>query len=215
MQEVIQQTRNDTMYYGNIPILIYHINYPSFYTTCNRAAAQAINEYYRQTAMRVEWYCRTALYSQALERVGYRPDNRPPFNSYTLDVNFKVTYNHGCITSLYIDTYAYLGGAHGETKRTSDTWDFSTGAHLRLIDMDLWSPESPYKLKEYIEQQIAERLKSNPGSYFDDYSSLLQTSFNPDSYYLLPGGYVIYFQQYEIAPYATGLPEFFYPAFSI
>lgn len=80
--------------------------------------------------------------------------------------------------------------------------------------MDLWPPESTYKLKEYIEQQIAERLKSNPGSYFDDYSSLLQTSFNPDSYYLLPGGYVIYFQQYDIAPYATGLPEFFYPAFN-
>ncbi|MFU2363539.1 MAG: RsiV family protein, partial [Clostridiales bacterium] len=33
-------------------------------------------------------------------------------------------------------------------------------------------------------------------------------TINFDSYYLTPKGIVIYFQQYDIAPYSSGLPEF-------
>ena len=51
----------------------------------------------------------------------------------------------------------------------------------------------------------------NGATYFDDYAKLIQNTFNPDSFYLFPGGVVIYFQQYDIAPYATGLPEFVLP----
>lgn len=211
MQTIIQKTLKDTMYYGDIPALVYNINYPFFTTTCNTSSARKINEYYEQVSKDTETYCRTVLYPLAVENVRYRQTDRPPFNSHTLDVVFKVTYNNGCITSLYRDTYTYMGGAHGETKRVSDTWNFNTGDRLQLSDIYPLTPASLSILQAMIERQITEQLTVSPGIYFDDYKSLLRNTFHSENFYLQPGRYVIYYQQYDIAPYASGLPEFYFP----
>lgn len=211
MQTAAQKILEDTMCYRNIPVFIYRIIYPSFTTTCSSAAGDKINSYYYNSARRAEDYCRNVLFAQAVNDKQYSPANRP-FNSYTFDAVYKITYNTGCITSLYTDTYTYMGGAHGETKRSSDTWDFNTGSKLHLSDVYPLTPASLNKLQVSIGQQIAERLKTNPGSYFDDYQSLLRNTFDVNNYYVRPGGGVIYYQQYDIAPYSTGLPEFHFPA---
>ena len=196
------------MLYGNIPVFTYHIAYPSFSTTCVLSAAQTANIYYMQLAENTEQYCRTVLYPQAVESARYITSNHPPFNRYTLDMNYQITYNSGCITSLYMDTYTYMGGAHQELERISDTWDFSTGRQLHLDDITSLTPDTLKGLQTSIKQQIAERLKETPGSYFEDYPYLLRNKFNQNHFFLRPGYIVIYYQQYEIAPYATGIPEF-------
>lgn len=211
MQTIQDLTRKDTMYYGNIPVFIYQITYPSFTTTCSTSSAQKINDYYAQTAKRMEAYSRTVLYAQAVENARYIPSGKPPFNSYTFDSKYKVTYNEKCISSLYTETYTYMGGAHGETKRTSDTWDFHTGARLQLNDVYPLTRATLRTMQSALEQQAASRLEENPGSYFDDYKALLQKNFHRNSFYIQPGAVVIYYQQYDIAPYSTGLPEFYLP----
>lgn len=211
MQTIQDLTRKDTMYYGNIPVFIYQITYPSFTTTCSTSSAQKINDYYAQTAKRMEAYSRTVLYAQAVENARYIPSGKPPFNSYTFDSKYKVTYNEKCISSLYTETYTYMGGAHGETKRTSDTWDFHTGARLQLNDVYPLTRATLRTMQSALEQQAASGLEENPGSYFDDYKALLQKNFHRNSFYIQPGAVVIYYQQYDIAPYSTGLPEFYLP----
>ncbi|QIB70046.1 DUF3298 and DUF4163 domain-containing protein [Aminipila butyrica] len=207
MQTVFQKTLKDTMYYNNIPVFIYQINYPCFMTTCSTISAVNINNHYIYNAKQTETYCRTVLYSQALDSARYlQPAS--PFNSYTFDVDFEITYNAGCFTSLYMDTSMYLGGAHGQTKRESDTWDFKTGNRLFLSDLCPNTPDYLSKLQTSIINQIRKRLQESPGSYFDDYETLLRDSFNPNSFYLIPNGFIIYFQQYDIAPYVSGMPEF-------
>lgn len=196
------------MLYGNIPVFTYHIAYPSFSTTCVLSAAQTANIYYMQLAENTEQYCRTVLYPQAVESARYITSNHPPFNRYTLDMNYQITYNSGCITSLYMDTYTYMGGAHQELERISDTWDFSTGKQLHLDDISALTPAALNGLQTSVERRIAERLKESPGSYFEDYPYLLRNKFNQNHFFLRPGYIVIYYQQYEIAPYATGIPEF-------
>ena len=208
MQTITEKILNDTMLYGNIPVFTYHIAYPSFSTTCVLSAAQTANIYYMQLAENTEQYCRTVLYPQAVESARYITSNHPPFNRYTLDMNYQITYNSGCITSLYMDTYTYMGGAHQELERISDTWDFSTGRQLHLDDITSLTPDTLKGLQTSIKQQIAERLKETPGSYFEDYPYLLRNKFNQNHFFLRPGYIVIYYQQYEIAPYATGIPEF-------
>lgn len=200
----------DTMYYNNIPVFIYNIKYPFFSSTCSPASVQSINEYYDQLADDTVKYCRTVLYPQALASAQYIQDDRP-FNSYTFDMAYRVTYNRECLTSLYRDAYTYMGGAHGETKRTSETWDFKTGVQLKLNDIYPLTSASLYSLQQCMQMQTAGRLKVNPGSYFDNYRTLLAESFHSGSFYLCPGCFVIYYQQYDIAPYSTGLPEFYFP----
>lgn len=104
-----------------------------------------------------------------------------------------------------------MGGAHGETKRTSDTWDFHTGSAITLNDILQLSSISLHNLHQCIAQQIRERLTLSPGSYFDDYSSLLLDNFDLANFYLQDNKIVIYYQQYDIAPYSTGIPEFYFP----
>lgn len=208
MQTITEKILNDTMLYGNIPVFTYHIAYPSFSTTCVLSAAQTANIYYMQLAENTEQYCRTVLYPQAVESARYITSNHPLFNRYTLDMNYQITYNSGCITSLYMDTYTYMGGAHQELERISDTWDFSTGRQLHLDDISALTPAALNGLQTSVERQIAERLKESPGSYFEDYPYLLRNKFNQNHFFLRPGYIVIYYQQYEIAPYATGIPEF-------
>jgi hypothetical protein len=47
--------------------------------------------------------------------------------------------------------------------------------------------------------------------YFENYSQLVNETFKANNYYLTKDGVVIYFQQYDIAPYAAGLPTFLIP----
>lgn len=210
MQKIFQKTLEDTMYYRDIPVFIYKINYPYFTTTCSTTSAQYINAYYTNNAKSTEEYCRTVLYPQALESARYIQDTRP-FFSYTFNVDFNITYNSGCLTSLFMDTYMYMGGAHGATTRTSNTWNFKTGEQLLLSDFYSSTPYALSNLQKNIANQIDERLIVTPGSYFDDYKTLLKNSFNSKSFYLMPNSLVIYFQQYDIAPYSSGLPEFSIP----
>ena len=80
MQTVTQKTLEDTMYYGDIPVFVYKINYPSFTTTCDETAGRAINAYYAKRAMDTEEYCRNILFAQAAEDKRYHQDGLP-FNS--------------------------------------------------------------------------------------------------------------------------------------
>ncbi len=208
MQTVVTNSRNDNMFYRDIQVLTYKIEYPVFHSTCGQKASQSINEYYAVLAESKERYCRDVLYPQAADAARYIQKNNPPFNSYEFVMTYKITYNAGCITSLYMEEYTYMGGAHGSTVRTSDTWDFMTGKRMQLKDFFAEDHTFQEKIINQIENQIAERLKESPDTYFDDYAKRLRDTFSPNSFYLTPNGIVIYFQQYDIAPYAAGFPEF-------
>ncbi|MCH1982501.1 DUF3298 and DUF4163 domain-containing protein [Ruminococcus sp. OA3] len=211
MQAISNMTLENTMYYRDIPVFVYQINYPVFSTSCRLKAAREINEYYASAAKDLEFYCRTTLYPRAVENARYIPSNRPPFNSYELIVKYQVPYNINCITSLYFDQYTFMGGAHGETLRKSNTWDFCSGRQLQLADFYPRVSTSPETLFKELERQTAERLLTSPASYFDNYAELLRKNFRPENFYLKPEGIVIYYQQYDIAPYASGIPEFLIP----
>lgn len=211
MQTVLTNSLNDIMLFNHFPVLKYNIQYPVFTSTCSQTAAQTINEIYASFAKAKEAYCKSVLYPQAVESARYIQENIPPFPYYEFNTIFKITFNYGCITSLYMEQYTYAGGAHGSTIRTSDTWDFATGKRIQLKDLYANNPMFKEKILREIERQISELLKTSPGSFFDDYTKRLQNTFNPANFYLQPNGIILYFQQYDIAPYATGFPEFLVP----
>lgn len=211
MQTIIQNTRSDTISRMGTPVLTYTIHYPSFTTTCSEEAADAISRFYADRAREAEDFCRTTLSSQALMQAEHAKKEGFPFFEYEFLSGFTVTYDADCFVSLYTDQYLYTGGAHGTTQRTSETWDFSSGKRLSLSDFYPNSPSYQERILKNLQRQVSEREKRAPYTYFDDYASLLRSTFNPESFYMTPKGIVIYYQQYDIAPYSTGLPEFLLP----
>lgn len=211
MQTVSTKTIQGTMYYRAIPVFTYQIDYPGFSIPDQADVEENVNQYYLFRAQETEHYSRTVLFPQAVESARYIQTNHPPFYSYEFQSIFQVTLNQGCITSLYTDQYEYMGGAHGSTYRLSDTWDLHNGVKLSLEHFFPADPDFPETIFKAVEMQIAERLKDSPSSYFNDYAALIRKHFHPENYYLKPEGIVLYYQQYEIAPYSTGIPTFTIP----
>ena len=58
---------------------------------------------------------------------------------------------------------------------------------------------------------IQAQIACRPQDYFDNASLLAVQQFDPRRFYCTPRGVVLYYQQYEIAPYSSGIPEFFFP----
>lgn len=120
--------------------------------------------------------------------------------------NYIVNLNNTKLISIYNDYYEYLGGAHGNTIRTSYTVDKQ---NVRLLILqDLFSKNSNYK--DIINKEIVRQINLEPDIYFNSGKDFKGIKDNQD-YYLNGENLIIYYQLYEIAPYVAGIREFKIP----
>lgn len=197
-----------TMRYNNEPVLTYKIEYPRFSHREHQNALDNINCWYQCQAAEMQNGFETQNYRDASEQYEYSLKNNFPFHAYEAMNVFKITYNQNCCISLYQDKYLFSGGAHGNTVRTSDTWNVMTGCRYTLYGNRQDTDSLRRSILDQINTQINAHIMKGENWYFDDYSKLAADSFNPESYYVTPEGIVIYYQQYDIAPYSSGIQEF-------
>ena len=126
-------------------------------------------------------------------------------------LSYRVTLNSDRTLSLFFDRYEFTGGERGDTERFSQTWDLCSTRRLRLKNFFL--PGFLYRTyaMNCVEDRIEERIAYDFGEYFDDYVERVEENFRDENFYLTPNGIVLYFQQYELAPYSEGLPVFRIP----
>lgn len=195
-------------YKGDV-ILTYKIEYPQMTYSIYKEGKEIFNYDNRKKAMELEQYVKTDLYQNAKELYEYNMANGYPIMVYEVISEYTITYNQNFIVSLYQDEYQFTGGAHGNTIRSSQNWDLRVGKKLPLC---YFYPQNPYYvidiLKE-INSQIKKQIEEGINQYFENYCELVLETFHLDSYYVVPNGIVIYFQQYDIAPYSSGIPIFF------
>ncbi len=206
MQEI-----NCRLKYDNIKILTLTIKYPIITTYNNPRAGEIINN---QISMQVDEYIEYAtntLYNQAISTYEDSLKNNYPFHDYEAYMEYTITYNDNCFLSLYINEYEFTGGAHGNTIRTSNTWELCTGEDIYLHYFFKSYTDYTYMITQEIIAQAEENLRENPQIYFDNYKDLIIGNFNSSSFYMSPNGITIYYQQYDIAPYSTGIVEFTIP----
>jgi len=195
------------MQYDGVTVLSYKIEYPQFSSENYRRSILRINDFYRARALDYQEYVRTTLYQMAVEQYLDDKENGFPVRVFAAQDSYNITYNRACIISLYFDRYEYTGGAHGLTVRSSQTWNLQSGQMVKLGELF----ECLFNYKEYIIRNVIEQIRKNPDIYFEDYEGLVRQTFNVDNFYATPEGIVVYFQQYDIAPYASGIREFLIP----
>lgn len=196
--------------YNGIVMLKAEIAYPQVQLK-NQRSQNRINTYYQNAARHFFRHAATELFANAVTDYHYRQKNDFPFNPYEAVMQDTVMLNQGCTLSTYIDQYTFTGGAHGNTQRFSETWNLRTGRRLQLED--IFGPQEPCcrTLLRFILDAADAEAKKDPGIFFEDYRVLLVQYFDPESFYLTPEGITVYYQQYEIAPYASGIPVFTIP----
>lgn len=188
-------------------VLSYKIQYPSFEPCLYQLSAAMINGCYRARAEEYQAYVEGKLYPQAVEQLRDFPPGDNPFSVYQALVTYQVTYGSGCIVSLYSDTYEYTGGAHGNTCRSSQTWNLQKCRRLRLRDLFTCGTDFQAVILERAEAET----RKEPEIYFENVQQLLEDTFDENRFYCTPEGIVVYYLQYDIAPYSSGIREFLIP----
>lgn len=194
------------LYYEGEKILKYKIEYPEIVTTEYEEGKIRFNKYNKKESMKLKEYAEDTLYNQAKETYKYNKENGYPIMVYEMNVNCVITYNYNSIISLYSDQYIFSGGAHGNTIRKSQTWDLKIAKILPLKYFYRGNEYYQIEIIRQINEQIANSNEN--GIYFPDYCELILQTFNLENYYLTEKGIVVFFQQYDIAPYSTGIPIF-------
>ena len=103
-----------------------------------------------------------------------------------------------------LGVYEYwLGAAHGGYY-WGNTYVNTRDGKIYTIDDLFISPEAGRKR---LSEKVTEGMQEEPERYFQDYVEPEQIQ----TFHLENDGLIIYFGEYEIAPYAAGLPEFYIP----
>lgn len=124
-----------------------------------------------------------------------------PTSVVEMDGSFEIKNNQRNVLSLTFSNYTYYyHAAHGLTLLSSVTFDLEKKKRCQL--KDLFKPGSDYvnRLSEIIHKQIAARDIPVINEF---------TKIDPNqSFYVADKTLVIYFQLYDLAPYAFGFPFF-------
>ncbi|MEG2738443.1 DUF3298 and DUF4163 domain-containing protein [Clostridium sp.] len=122
---------------------------------------------------------------------------------YQMFSKYSVTKESEDIISFYTDYYQFTGGAHGITTRKAYVVERKDGKILALKDLF----KKGYNYKEVIDKEIKIQIAKDKEKYFDDGKTYKGINENV-KFYVRGDNLVIYYSQYEIAPYASGIPEF-------
>lgn len=198
-------------YYNNTVALTLGIHYPQIEIPDAQRVQNKINGRIEEQTQDFYYYASGTLYYQAVQEYKDSISHDFPFRPYDAVLNYQPTFNESCYLSMYRDKYEYTGGAHGNTNRESDTWSLKTGRNLPLSYFFDFGENYRRTVIDQILALAEQNMKENPNIYFDEYSLLIQKYFNPKNYYLTSDGIAVYYQQYEIAPYSTGIVVFTIP----
>lgn len=138
-------------------------------------------------------------YSKNYEEAGAK---MPKMEAYSLFESF----NTDEVISLPVNYYQYTGGAHGLTTKVSYNYDLKSGKEIKLKDLF----KEGFDYKSIIDKKVREDIAKEKDIYFEN-GALFKGVNENQAYYLNKDGVIVYFQQYEIAPYSSGIREFKIP----
>lgn len=183
-----------------------HIKLPKVTGDCDVAAV--INAYYDNIYEKHMINSKTQLLTMAQQEYDLSVKNGVDFNVYEASQDFELKLNDGRYFSV-VRTYSeYSGGARGSQVVYCETFSMQNGGRLSIADVFSVS-QSDYLALLYaeVERQIGKRSTAGE-EFFENYSSLLRSTFDLNDFYLTPKGIGMIYQPYSLAPYSSGNPTF-------
>jgi hypothetical protein len=125
---------------------------------------------------------------------------------YELYVTGITTYFSKDIISLGLEVYSFTGGAHGSTVKQTKLLDIAASKEIRLNDMFVKGTDVPKRLSEICIPYLIKKIGANA-----DVKWIKEGAGPKDSNYtkfmLTPKYLVVFFGQYQVAPYYLGIQE--------
>ena len=175
----------------------------------NMAEAQ---QYYEDWLNDAVYYCKQDQESAAVLRAEQTAAGSE-FFPYAYEATYEVLRNDGVLLSVYRTYYTNTGGVHPNVIVMAETFVTETGALLVLDDL-FTVPESEYlpRLMDAVKAGM-DALTADYGEdpYFEGARDTLTETFDRRSFALTDDSLRIFFQTYDLAPYAAGIQEFSIP----
>jgi hypothetical protein len=180
------------------------VKYPVITGLVDKSIETKLNDMFKNAALNFN----KSIEDQA--KVDYensKKDKSITFRKYEVQTDFKVRYNKNNVLSITALYYQYTGGAHGGTNQVGYNINLKTGALMLLSDIF----DKGFNYKDVIVNEALDSMKKGDKMFFDDAANVIKAMDDKRSYYIEDGNVVVYYGQYEIAPYAAGIPEFKIP----
>jgi len=120
-----------------------------------------------------------------------------------------IQMNGSHILSFYIDHYAFTGGAHGLQTRQFTVVNLWSGKEVGL--KDIFKENSEVQLSAIIGDKIHLKINLPTTQSLRDAGFFTDTIEPSDNFYITREGIGFYYNQYDIAPYASGSFDIFIP----
>ncbi len=120
---------------------------------------------------------------------------------------FDYTHNDD-VLSVWITSENYSGGAHGLSWVTSFTVNTKTGEFYDTLGSLF---KDPAEGVPYITDKIIGNIQKSTEGFFPEAVQTVKDKKGKYSFYLDGSDLVVYFDLYEISPYAAGMPMFRFP----
>jgi Deacetylase PdaC/Protein of unknown function (DUF3298) len=177
-------------------------DYPQVTGLISKSAQDKINE---TLAKHVRASYNAYLELEQMEQEDRDSGDLPEYMlDYEYDMSYEVKYNENNLLSILIYDYTYTGGVHGMSTVTAYNFNALTGQRLYLSDVAK-SQSALNKIKKYVITDLTNRANRGEAIFKEQLSYVEINSKRP--FYFSPNGIIIKFYQYEVAPYAAGMPE--------
>ncbi len=132
--------------------------------------------------------------------------NQPDLTTYITGA-FELKTNQSNVLSVILHALGDFGGAHPMTYVGALNFDVTTGENKSLQSQ--FKPDSDYVKR--LSDLVAAQIKEREIPLLDEF-----TGISPDqNFYVVDNVLILYFDLYDIAPYAAGFPYFPIPLYQI
>ncbi|MGL5330634.1 MAG: PdaC/SigV domain-containing protein [Peptostreptococcaceae bacterium] len=146
------------------------------------------------------------FYAKAKEEaIQYSKEFKGESFNFVANTDFEVKKNSNNMLSIVVTYYKYSGGAHGEYNNVAYNIYMKTGEILTLESMFNLNADYIGVINNEVRCQIEELVKNDKEN--KEIYQFTTISEN-QKFYIQDDNIVIYFDLYDIAPYAAGIPEF-------
>lgn len=145
-----------------------------------------------------------SYYNESLKEAENFQEDFETNNNFVANVSYEIKKNTERFISLNIYRYKYSGGAHGTYEYIPYNIDMINGKFLKLDD--LFKDGEDYKgtINKEIEKEVKKLEKEQNAEGVYDFKGIKDNQ----KFYISNDNLIIFFDLYEIAPYAAGIPEF-------
>lgn len=183
-------------------------HYPQLQNDEQYAVAQRVNEAISSYVRMQGGYDGVIESASGDYAAGYRDGEEW---QYGLDVEAESKlYVPGRFLSVLYWFSAYTGGAHPDNWLAAQQYDLRTGDVVSVMDMVQDEDAFHAAVADMIMAQIKSRGLVDEMGYFEDYETTVRSWYG-DQALFAEDGLLVFFSQYELAPYAAGDQRFALP----